>query len=185
MQAKISHASKRPARRNWRRRDVLKHSETRSLPYSPEQMFDLVADIGRYAEFLPWVVGVRIRSRTETEVLADLLVGFGPLREKFTSRVALNRPNMIEVDYIDGPMKHLHNSWQFRADEQGGALVDFNVEFSFRNRMFETLAGRFFDEALRRMVKAFEARASVLYGNGASEAAGVTGSSSSSAHSAA
>ena len=74
---------------------MLKHSETRKLPYSPEQMFDLVADISRYAEFLPWVVGVRIRSKTETEVLADLLVGFGPLREKFTSRVAPERPQSV------------------------------------------------------------------------------------------
>src|SRR3546814_13687580 len=77
--------------------DVLKHSETRELPYSPDQMFDLVSDIGSYAQFLPWVVGVRIRSRTEQEILADLLVGFGPLREKFTSRVTLDRPGSIEI----------------------------------------------------------------------------------------
>ena len=150
-------------------------------------MFDLVADIGRYAEFLPWVVGVRIKSRSEMQVVADLLVGFGPLREKFTSRVTLDRPNSIDVDYIEGPMKHLHNSWRFQPAPNGGALIDFNVEFAFRNRMFDALAGRFFDDALRRMVKAFEARAGVLYAGSAMSPAGdaASGSSSSSAHNAA
>lgn len=164
---------------------MLKHAETRHLPYSPEQMFDLVADIGRYAEFLPWVVGVRMKSRSDKEVVADLLVGFGPLREKFTSRVALDRPGSIDVDYIQGPMRHLHNSWRFRPDGQGGSIVDFDVEFAFRNRMFDALAGRFFDDALRRMVKAFEARAKVLYTAPDAASPGVAGSSSSSAHTAA
>lgn len=150
-------------------------------------MFDLVADIGRYAEFLPWVVGVRIKSRSETQIVADLLVGFGPLREKFTSRVALDRPNSIDVDYIEGPMKHLHNSWRFQPAPDGGSLIDFNVEFAFRNRMFDTLAGRFFDDALRRMVKAFEARATALYADSAAATPDgrASGSSSSSAHNAA
>lgn len=165
---------------------MLRHSEARHLPYTPEQMFDLVADIGRYAEFLPWVVGVRIRSRTEHEVLADLLVGFGPLREKFTSRVALQKPAAIDVDYIEGPMKHLHNSWRFESDGKGGVHIAFEVEFSFRSRMFEALAGRVFDEALRRMVKAFEDRANALYASGgAAGGAAVSGSSNSSAHNAA
>jgi coenzyme Q-binding protein COQ10 len=165
---------------------VLKHSEKRELPYSPEQMFDLVSDIGRYAEFLPWVMGVRIRSRSDTEVIADLLVGFGPLREKFTSRVALDRPGSIDVEYIEGPMKYLHNNWTFLPDGKGGSIIDFNVEFAFRNRMLDTLAGRFFDEALRRMVKAFEARANAIYGAGETSSAGRdSGSSSSSAHNAA
>src|SRR3546814_18938386 len=88
-------------------------------------MFDLVSDIGSYAQFLPWVVGVRIRSRTEQEILADLLVGFGPLREKFTSRVTLDRPGSIDVEYIEGPMKYLHNDWRFRPDGKGGSIVDF------------------------------------------------------------
>ncbi|API58956.1 ubiquinone-binding protein [Tardibacter chloracetimidivorans] len=164
---------------------MLKHSETRELPYSPDQMFDLVSDIGSYAQFLPWVVGVRIRSRTEQEILADLLVGFGPLREKFTSRVTLDRPGSIDVEYIEGPMKYLHNDWRFQPDGKGGSIVDFNVEFAFRNRMLDTLAGRFFDEALRKMVKAFEARANKLYAAGAVSGEGASGSSSSSAHSAA
>ncbi len=149
-------------------------------------MFELVADVGRYAEFLPWVAGVRIKSRTEKDMLADLLVGFGPLREKFTSRVHLDRPRSIDVDYIEGPMKHLHNRWRFDSDGAGGTMIDFSVEFSFRNRMFEAIAGRVFDEALRRMVRAFEARANVLYAPGAAKPAGAEpGSKSSSAHNAA
>jgi coenzyme Q-binding protein COQ10 len=155
------------------------HAETKPLPYTPDQMFDLVADVGRYQEFLPWVVATRIRERGERMLLADLIVGFGPLRETFTSRVTLARPGAIDVDYIDGPLKRLHNSWQFRPDGRGGTLVDFMVDFTFHSRSFEAIAGRMFGEAVRRMVAAFEARAAALYGAGAS------GSSSSSAHSAA
>src|SRR3546814_20317915 len=138
MPAKTLPGSEPLARRNWCSVDVLKHSETRHLRYSPEQMFDLVADIGRYAEFLPWVVGVRIRSRTETELTADLLVGFGPLREKFTSKVKFDRPASIDVDYIEDPMKHLHNNWRFAPDGKGGAIIDLNVEFAFRHPIFRS-----------------------------------------------
>lgn len=88
--------------------------ETTTLPYSAEQMFDLVADVARYDEFLPWVVGVRIKSESESEMIADLLVGFKALREKFTSKVLKNRPHSIEVIYLDGPMKDLDNCWTFR-----------------------------------------------------------------------
>jgi coenzyme Q-binding protein COQ10 len=156
-----------------------RHTETRPLPYSPEQMFDLVADVGRYQEFLPWVVATRVRERAERAILADLIVGFGPLRETFTSRVALDRPGAIDVDYIEGPLKKLHNSWRFRPDDKGGCLVDFCVDFAFRSRTFEAIAGRMFGEAVRKMVAAFETRAAKLYG------AGESGSSRSSAHSAA
>jgi coenzyme Q-binding protein COQ10 len=156
-----------------------RHAETRPLSYSPEQMFDLVADVGRYQEFLPWVVATRIRQRDERSILADLIVGFGPLRETFTSRVALDRPRAIDVDYVEGPLKQLHNSWKFKPDGKGGCLVDFCVDFAFRSRTFEAIAGRMFGEAVRKMVAAFEARAAALYG------AGVSGSSSSSAQSAA
>jgi coenzyme Q-binding protein COQ10 len=156
-----------------------RHAETRMLPYSPEQMFDLVADVGHYQEFLPWVVDTRIRQRDERAILADLIVGFGPLRETFTSRVALDRPQTIDVDYVEGPLKRLHNSWRFRPHGEGGCLVDFLVDFTFRSRTFEAIAGRMFGEAVRRMVAAFEARATVHYG------AGNSGSSSASAQSAA
>ena len=154
------------------------HHETRHLPYSAEQMFDLVADVKRYPEFLPWVSAMRVRSDAPTETLADMIVGFKGLRETFTSRVGKQRPECITVDYIEGPLKFLRNDWRF-LPEPDGCAVDFSVEFAFKNRVFEMLAGQVFHAALRRMTSAFEARAAQLYGTSAS------GSSSSSAHSAA
>ncbi len=158
-----------------------KHNETRALPYSPEQMFDMVADVGRYAEFLPWVSAIRVRSNSETEMVADMIVGFKGLRESFTSRVQKVRPEKIRVEYVDGPLKYLHNDWVFRPDGKGGCLVDFCVDFQFKSRMFEMLAGQVFDRALRKMIGAFEERAATLYASGAGE----SGSSRSSAHDAA
>jgi coenzyme Q-binding protein COQ10 len=155
-----------------------RHSEKRILPYTPEQLFELVADVGRYQEFLPWVAATRIRSDNETEMVADLVVGFKALKETFTSRAYKKRPAEIEIDYIEGPLKYLHNSWKFRA-VSGGTEIDFCVDFAFRNRLFEALAGQMFDRALRRMIGAFEERADSLYGAGAS------GNNSSSAQSAA
>ena len=155
-----------------------RHTEKRILPYSPEQLFDLVADVRRYQEFLPWVAATRVRSDSETDMVADLVVGFSSLKETFTSRVHKRRPHEIEIDYVEGPLKFLHNSWKFRA-VPGGTEVDFCVDFAFKNRLFEALAGQMFDRALRRMIGAFEDRAHDLYGAGAS------GSSNSSAHSAA
>ena len=144
--------------------------ETRTLPWSAEQMFDLVADVKRYAEFLPWVVATRVRSDGETEMVADMLVGFNALREKFTSRVTKLRPEMIDVDYVDGPMKELDNKWFFRANPDGGCTIDFVVEFTFRNALFEALAGKYLDRAFRKMVSAFEERAAALSGSSSSSA---------------
>lgn len=144
--------------------------ETTTLPYSAEQMFDLVADVGRYDEFLPWVVGVRIKSESESEMIADLLVGFKALREKFTSKVMKNRPHSIEVIYLDGPMKDLDNCWTFRSLPEGGCEVDFSVDFTFRSRIFEALAGQYMDRAFHKMVTAFETRAAQLYGSSSSSA---------------
>ena len=138
--------------------------ETRRLPYSCEQMFDLVADVGRYGEFLPWVVATRVRSDSEDEMTADMLVGFKAIREKFTSRVTKDRPNRIDVHYLDGPLRDLDNSWVFRPTEDGGCEIDFCVQFTFRNSVFEALAGQYFDRAFRKMVEAFEKRADELYG---------------------
>jgi len=147
--------------------------ETRRLPYSAEQMFDLVADVARYEEFLPWVAGTRITSDSEQEMVADLLVGFKALREKFTSRVIKERPRRIEVIYLDGPMRDLDNIWHFRPLDDGGCEIDFSVKFTFRNRLFEALAGQYFDRAFRKMVSAFEARAEQLYGSSSSSATSV------------
>ena len=103
-----------------------KHSETRHLPYTPEQMFDLVADVARYPEFLPWVSAMRVRSDSDEETVADMIVGFKGLRETFTSRVTKTRPEAIDVEYLDGPLKYLRNNWRFRPEEQGCA-VDFII----------------------------------------------------------
>ena len=140
------------------------HHERRSLPHSAAQMYDLVADVARYPEFLPWVSAIRVRKDDETEMLADMVVGFKSLRETFSSRVIKTPTTSIVVDYLDGPMKHLHNSWMFEDTACGGSTVDFTVDFSFRNRIFEALAGQFFDSALRKMTGAFIERADALYG---------------------
>jgi coenzyme Q-binding protein COQ10 len=144
--------------------------EVRRLPYSAEQMFDLVADVGRYGEFLPWVIATRVKSDSETELVADMLVGFSAIREKFTSRVEKARAEEIRVHYVDGPMKDLDNVWRFRADGPDACEIEFDVSFTFRNALFEKLAGQYFDKAFRKMVAAFEQRAAQLYGSSSSSA---------------
>lgn len=139
------------------------HRETRVLPYTPEQMFALVADVERYPEFLPWCLACRIRSReSEDAFTADLQVGFKMVREQFTSRVTLDKPSMITVNYLRGPFEHLTNEWKFRAVPEGTA-VDFYLTFEFKSRLLQTLIGVLFEEAVHRMVSAFEARAAKLY----------------------
>jgi coenzyme Q-binding protein COQ10 len=140
------------------------HHERRELPHSAAQMYDLVADVRRYPEFLPWVSAIRVRSESESEVLADMIVGFKSLKETFSSRVLKTPTTQIVVDYLDGPLKHLHNQWKFEDIVSGGSIVDFSVDFSFRNAMFEAIAGQFFDSALRKMTGAFIDRADELYG---------------------
>ena len=150
-----------------------RHSESRHLPYTPEQLFEMVADVGRYDEFLPWVVAVRVRSSSETETLADLVVGFSAFKERFTSRVVKVRPDRIVVDYVEGPLTDLHNEWRFEPAGDGGTNLHFSVDFAFRSRLFEALAGQMFDRALRRMTGAFEQRAATLYGISRSSAQSV------------
>lgn len=162
-----------------------RHHETRALPYTPEQMFDMVADVGRYPEFLPWVTATRVRSDSPTEMVADMIVGFKGLRETFSSRVSKERPGHLRVDYLEGPLKHLNNDWKFAPDGKGGCEVEFCVDFAFKNRVFEMLAGQVFDRAVRKMVNAFEERAARLYGDSDAASPGTRGSSSSSAHNAA
>jgi coenzyme Q-binding protein COQ10 len=140
------------------------HRETRTLPYTPEQVFDLVADVERYPEFLPWCVGARVRERSESTILADLMIGFKMIRERYTSRVVLDRPNRIDVEYgHEGPFRHLENQWAFKP-APGGCEVEFFLDFEFKSRMLQRLIGVLFQEAVRRMVSAFEARARALYG---------------------
>ncbi|WP_420382941.1 type II toxin-antitoxin system RatA family toxin [Novosphingobium sp.] len=154
-------------------------AETRDLVWSPEQMFDLVADVKRYAEFLPWVVGTRVKSDDGQVMIADMMVGFSALREKFTSKVTRDRPGTITVDYLDGPMKSLSNTWVFAPNGSGGCRIDFVCEFAFRNALFERLAGQYLDRAFRKMVAAFETRAAKLYADQAP--GGISSSSATSA----
>ena len=140
-----------------------RHSETKLVPYRPEQLFALVADVARYPQFLPWCVGAVVRSQTETDMVADLTIGFGPFRESFTSRVALDRPGLIRVRYENGPFRYLTNEWKFSPDPRG-CRVDFFVDFEFRSRLLQAAIGVVFNEAVRRMVNAFHKRAREVYG---------------------
>lgn len=140
-----------------------RYAEQKRVPYQPGQMFDLVADVGKYPQFLPWCVGARIRSHTETEMVADLTIGFGPFRESFTSRVKLDTPDTIIVHYENGPFKYLNNRWIFKPDPQG-CLIDFFVDFEFRSKVLQMAIGTVFAEAVRRMVYAFLKRARDVYG---------------------
>lgn len=145
------------------------HSETRELPYKAQQMFDLVADVDRYPEFLPWCEAARVRSRVpdgpKEVMLADLVIGFKVFRERFGSRVDLYGEAMkIDTEYLDGPFKYLVSTWQFEDIGENRCKVGFEVDFEFRNRILQGAAGLFFNEAMQRVVRAFEARAEALYG---------------------
>jgi len=139
------------------------HADRQIVPYTPEQLFDLVADVGSYPRFLPWCVGARVRSRTETHLISDLTIGFGPFRESFTSRVTLDRPRRVMVRYENGPFRYLNNQWDF-APHAGGTEVAFFVDFEFRSRILRAAIGVVFNEAVRRMVNAFRKRARDVYG---------------------
>ena len=140
-----------------------KHSEQRILPYAPEQLFDLVAAIERYPEFLPWCLAARITKREGDIIDGDLVIGFKFFRERFSSRVTLDRAqNRIDVRYTQGPLKNLDNRWQFLPHDQG-CLVDFYVDFEFRSRLLQKMIELLFNEAVKRMVTAFENRAHHLY----------------------
>jgi coenzyme Q-binding protein COQ10 len=142
---------------------------TRRVPHSAEQMFDLVADVERYPEFVPMCERLKVRRRTTgvngSEVLlADMSIGYKVIRESFTSRVALDREHLkILVEYVDGPFIHLENRWSF-APAPEGSDVTFDIDYAFRSRTFQMLAGAVFDTVVRRMVQAFETRADALYG---------------------
>ncbi|MBP2290580.1 type II toxin-antitoxin system RatA family toxin [Azospirillum rugosum] len=143
------------------------HAEKKVLPYTPEQMYRLVADVERYPEFLPWCLAARIRRREGNVMFADLVIGFKMVRERFTSRVELDEPGRrIDVQYTEGPFQYLNNHWIFTPHERG-VCVDFYVDFEFRSKMLQKIMGVLFNEAVRRMVQAFETRADQLYGNGA------------------
>jgi coenzyme Q-binding protein COQ10 len=134
------------------------HAERRFLPYPPEALYELVADVQRYPEFLPWCTACRVKSRDGNVITADLVIGFKMIRERFTSRVTLSPMERIDVEYTSGPLRYLNNHWVFEPAE-GGCVLDFYIDFEFKSRLFQRLAGVVFNEAVRRMVGAFEARA--------------------------
>lgn len=146
-----------------------RHSETKLLPYRAEQMFDLVADVARYPEFLPWTAAARVRSTRPIaggeEMLADLVISFKVFRERFGSRVTLlPGQKRILTEYIDGPFKHLKSVWSFSDRPEGGCEVGFEVDFEFKNALLAGIIGLVFNEAMTRVVRAFEMRAEKLYG---------------------
>ncbi|WP_299842786.1 type II toxin-antitoxin system RatA family toxin [uncultured Roseovarius sp.] len=149
------------------------HSETRHLPFEARQMYDLVADVARYPEFLPWTAAARVRSVTPqddgSQVMdADLVISFKLFRERFRSRVVLWPDDLkIDTEYLDGPFKYMKSNWAF-AEAENGCDISFFVDFEFRNRLLQKAAGLFFYEAMQRIVRAFEDRARQLHGPHAS-----------------
>ena len=139
------------------------HAEQRLIRHSPEQLFDLVADVRRYPEFLPWCLASRIRKQTDTALVADLIIGFQVFKEQFTSYIQMDKDHLvIQVEYAEGPFKYLTNKWKF-IQHPDGCMIDFYVDFEFKSRLLQTIIENLFTEAVRRMVRAFEARADQLY----------------------
>lgn len=157
------------------------HAEKRDVPYSADEMYALVADIESYEAFLPWVQASRIRSRKEqpdgSEVIeADLIVSFKVFREKFRSEVTL-RPEerKIDVAYLEGPFRYLNNHWRFEPKGEDRCLIDFFVDFEFKSRTLQAVIGVVFNQAMQRIVRAFEQRAEDLYGQNSARGATGTG----------
>ncbi|HXV73970.1 MAG TPA: type II toxin-antitoxin system RatA family toxin [Sphingomonadales bacterium] len=140
-----------------------RHAEQRVLPYPTGFIFDVVLGVEYYPDFLPWCRASRVYGRKEGEFMADLVIGFRMLRETWTSRVHYEKPARIAVDYIKGPMKYLHNEWTFSPHAEG-TIVDFVIDFEFKNPLFEKIAGGLFEEAVHRMMAAFERRVEILAG---------------------
>lgn len=144
---------------------MLQHFEQKTLPFTQKQMFDLVAAVDQYKEFAPWCVASRInRWEGEHVFYADLVVGYNMFRERFSSKVILEPSERLSIEYLSGPLKHLKNEWVFLDNQDGTCTIDFSVEFEFKNIILQTLAKKFFNEVVKRMVSSFESRAQELYG---------------------
>lgn len=137
---------------------------THFMPYTPEQLFDLVADVEKYPEFLPWCVAARVLSKSDKEIVADLSVGYKLFRETFRSRVHLTPKTRIDVEYITGPFHSLNNHWIFKEVPGLGTHVDFFIDFEFRNSLFQSATQKVFETAFNQMLSSFEKRAQALYG---------------------
>lgn len=146
-----------------------KYETKRTVGHTPEQMFALVADVEKYPEFLPLCEALSVRSRREREVrtilVADMTVGYKAIRETFTSQVHLKPDELtIDVKYLDGPFRYLTNEWRFEADQKGGSVVHFYIDYEFKSRVLGALMGAMFDRAFRMFADAFEKRAAIIYG---------------------
>jgi coenzyme Q-binding protein COQ10 len=140
------------------------HREQVTLPYTQKQLFDLVAEVERYPEFLPWCIGARIIRRENNILYADLVIGWKILREKFRSKVVLDEPGLVHFEYANGPLKYLRGDWRFTPAAAGGTTITFSVDFEFKSRALSLVMGGVFSELVHRMVGAYEARAVQLYG---------------------
>jgi coenzyme Q-binding protein COQ10 len=144
-------------------------SSRHAVPYSARQMFDLVADVEAYPQFLPMCETLAVRQRREkggkTLLVAVMGVGYKAVRAEFTSQVLLDPENLaIDVQYLDGPFRRLDNRWRFIASGDHACEVDFFIEYEFSSRVLGALMGAMFDRAFRRFTAAFEERAGVVYG---------------------
>ncbi|MCK5518405.1 MAG: type II toxin-antitoxin system RatA family toxin [Alphaproteobacteria bacterium] len=140
------------------------HSESRIVSYSAEQLFNLVIDVEKYPDFLPWCLDARISDSSKNALDADMIVGYKVFRETFSSHVHFTRFKEIEINYLKGPMRHLHTKWMFKDINKDQCQIDFYIDFSLKTRLFERLVNQFFHKALITMVNAFELRATELYG---------------------
>jgi len=140
------------------------YKERVAVPYTPQQMYDLVAGVERYPEFLPWCIGARILKREGDVLYAELIIGWKVLRERFSSKVILKPPYSVQFDYTNGPLKYLHGDWRFSPAPHGGTVVEFQVDFEFKSKALSLVMGGVFSELVHRMVGAYEARANQLYG---------------------
>jgi len=147
----------------------------RHVRHRAEQMFDLVADVERYPEFVPLCTSLRVRNRRpqgqgRETLIADMAVGYKMIRERFTSRVVLDKPRLrVVVEYIDGPFSHMENIWTFRDQPDARSLVTFFIDYEFRSRTLGALMGSMFDAAFRKFAQAFEERANAIYPAGQSQ----------------
>ena len=140
------------------------HAEKRQLPYTQEQLYALVSDVEKYPEFLPWCIALRIHKRDPAQINADMIIGFKVFREKFTTRISLDPPYRLDVEYLDGPFKYLNNHWIFNPMGEGGCEIEFYVDFEFKSMILQKAIGVVFNEAVQKMINAFEARAHKIYG---------------------
>jgi coenzyme Q-binding protein COQ10 len=140
------------------------HAEKRLLPFTHEKLYNLVSDVEKYPDFLPWCIALRVHRREVKTINADMIIGFKVFREKFTTRITLNPQSRIDVEYLDGPFKYLNNHWIFNPIESEACEIDFYVDFEFKSLILQKAIGAVFNEAVRKMINAFEARAHIIYG---------------------